>query len=177
METTHSAQKKWWWNPYLVGAGIGVLSWVAFVLVDKPLGMSTQISEIAGVAAMPFVGAEGVSANPYWAKNVPGWNYGTLFLIGTLLGAFVSSLWSGSFKLEVVPAVWRERFGDNSKIRLLVAFMGGVLTMYGARMAGGCTSGHGISGTLQLALSSWVFFIVMFVSGIVTARLVFSRGR
>jgi uncharacterized membrane protein YedE/YeeE len=144
METAHGSHAKWWWNPYLTGAGIGVLSWVAFMLVDKPLGMSTQISEIAGVVAMPIVGAEGVSANPYWAKNVPGWNYGTLFLIGTLLGAFVSSLWSGSFKFEVVPPVWRERFGNDSKVRLLVAFIGGVLTMYGARMAGGCTSGHGI---------------------------------
>jgi uncharacterized membrane protein YedE/YeeE len=47
--------------------------------------------------------------------------------------------------------------------------------MFGARLAGGCTSGHGISGSLQLALSGWVFFASVFVSGILTALLLFGK--
>jgi uncharacterized membrane protein YedE/YeeE len=50
--------------------------------------------------------------------------------------------------------------------------------MYGARLAGGCTSGHGISGSLQLAVSSWTFFLTMFASGVLTALVLFrSRTR
>ena len=45
--------------------------------------------------------------------------------------------------------------------------------MYGARLANGCTSGNGISGGLQLALSGWVFLTVMFPTGILTAFLLF----
>jgi len=47
--------------------------------------------------------------------------------------------------------------------------------MYGARMAGGCTSGNGLSGSLQLALSGWTFFLTMFASGLATAWLMFGR--
>jgi uncharacterized membrane protein YedE/YeeE len=49
--------------------------------------------------------------------------------------------------------------------------------MYGARLADGCTSGNGLSGSLQLALSGWTFFITMFVSGAATAWLMFGRPR
>ena len=45
--------------------------------------------------------------------------------------------------------------------------------MYGARMAGGYTSGNGLSGSLQLALSGWTFFLTMFAAGIVTAWTLF----
>jgi len=53
--------------------------------------------------------------------------------------------------------------------------VGGMVMLFGARMAGGCTSGHGISGSLQLAASSWTFFMVMFASGVATAWLLFGR--
>jgi uncharacterized membrane protein YedE/YeeE len=56
---------------------------------------------------------------------------------------------------------------------MIRAVLGGVLVMFGARLAGGCTSGHGISGSLQLAVGSWTFFIVMFVAGAATALVMF----
>jgi len=163
------------WSPYVVGAAIGVLSWALFAIVNKPLGISTSMSAVSGACALPFIGSEGVSRNPYWAKHMPRWDYGTLFLVGTFAGALVSSLVSRSFRVELVPQVWAERFGPSPARRLLVAFVGGVIALYGARMAGGCTSGNGLSGSLQLALSGWVFFAVMFVSGIITAAILFGR--
>lgn len=160
-------------NSYLVGAGIGVLSWVVFVVVNAPIGITTALSEVSGAVATPIVGAETISTNPYWMKNIPGWDYGTLFLVGTFCGALISALATGTFRWEVVPQTWQERFGPRAAIRLWSAFFGGVLAMYGARLAGGCTSGHGISGSLQLAVSSWTFFIVMFISGLFTAQIMF----
>lgn len=167
------------WNPYVVGALMGLLSWAVFGLLDKPLGISTSLSAASGACAMPFLGSEGVLSNAYWSQksHVPAWNYGMLFLVGTFLGALISSLTSRSFKAEVVPTVWQERFGYSPVARLITAFVGGAVIMVGARMAGGCTSGHGISGSLQLALSSWVFFLTMFATGVLTALVMFGLGR
>jgi hypothetical protein len=166
--------KTYRWNPYLVGALIGVLSILTFSLVDKPIGMSTGIAQASGACALPVLGSAGVAANTYWAKKaLPAWDYGSLFVLGTFFGAFVSAVVSGSFKLESVPSVWRERFGPSVIKRMAAAFLGGVVIIFGARLADGCTSGHGISGSLQLAVSSWTFFIVMFATGAVTAFILF----
>lgn len=159
------------WSPYLVGAGIGVLSWLVFFVVDKPLGMSTEVSKFSGWLAGLFVGMDSVKENAYWAGTTPAIGYSTLFLVMTAAGAFLSSKMSGTFALETVPKAWRDVRGPGVAKRMIAAFLGGAVLLYGARMAGGCTSGHGISGTLQLAVSSWLFFAAMFVSGIVTARI------
>ena len=164
------------WNPYLVGALIGLLSILTFSLANKPLGMSTGLAQAAGACAVPFLGADGVARNTYWAKTaIPAWDYSTLFLVGTMLGALLSALLCGGFKLTTASAVWTESFGPSQPRRLIAAFLGGVIILYGARLADGCTSGHGISGCLQLAVSGWLFFIVMFASGILTAKLLYGR--
>ena len=164
------------WNPYLVGALIGVLSILTFALADKPIGMSTGIAQASGACAVPMLGKEGVAANTYWAKKAaPAWDYGSLFVVGSFLGALASAVVSKSFKLETVPTLWRERFGPSVPKRLSASFLGGVVIIFGARLADGCTSGHGISGSLQLALSSWTFFLVLFASGIATSFILFHR--
>ncbi|MCC6234735.1 MAG: YeeE/YedE family protein [Verrucomicrobiales bacterium] len=163
------------WNAYWVGAGIGVLSWVAFAVVNQPLGISTALSAASGVCALPVMGVEGVAQNAYWAKTPFKWDGGMLFLVGTFLGSFLSAWTSRTWRWEIVPSTWAGRFGSSGGKRLAAAFIGGAIIMYGARLAGGCTSGHGISGSLQLALSSWTFFLTMFGSGVVTAWLLFRR--
>lgn len=166
------------WNPYLVGALIGVLSLLTFALADKPIGISTGVAQAAGACAVPLIGPAAVAGNAYWAKKaVPTWDYGSLFVVGTFFGALASALVSRSFKLESIPSVWRERFGGSVPKRLLAAFAGGVVIIFGARLADGCTSGHGISGSLQLAVSSWTFFLVLFASGIATAWVLFRNPK
>lgn len=169
------AEAKARWNPYLVGMGIGVLSWFAFGLVNQPLGISTALSSASSVCALPVMGSDGVANNAYWAKTPFKWDGGMLFLVGTFLGSLLSVLVSRTFRWEKVPATWAQQFGNSTPRRLVGAFIGGVIIMFGARMAGGCTSGHGISGSLQLALSSWTFFLTMFVSGILTALVLFRQ--
>jgi len=165
------------WNPYVVGLGLGILSWLVFALVNAPLGISTPISSAASLCAAPVLGAEGVAGNAYWTKFPFKWDYHMLFLGGTLLGSLASVLASRSFRLEIVPETWSNRFGGSKILRLTAAFLGGMILMFGARMAGGCTSGHGISGSLQLALSSWLFFLTLFAFGVVTALILFGRGK
>ncbi|MFP4283825.1 MAG: YeeE/YedE thiosulfate transporter family protein, partial [Opitutales bacterium] len=54
-------------------------------------------------------------------------------------------------------------------LRSVVAFLGGMAMAFGARLAGGCTSGHGISGTLQLNLASWIALVCFFLGGMAVA--------
>ncbi|NNE91005.1 MAG: YeeE/YedE family protein [Verrucomicrobiales bacterium] len=164
------------WNPYLVGIGIGVLSWLAFLLVNKPIGMSTEISKFSGWVVGIFAGSETVANNAYWASKTPAFGYSTVFLIFTAVGAFLSAKLGNDISFEKVPEVWEEYQGGSVAKRMAASFIGGAVLLFGARLAGGCTSGHGISGTMQLALSSWLFFPVMFATGIITAKLLF-RGK
>jgi len=165
------------WNPYLVGAAIGILSWLVFLVVYKHLAMSTEISKWSGATTSIVAGSETVNNNAYWAKTAPKIGYSTIFLVATAVGAFVSAILSKDFKVELVPQVWADRFGPSATKRYVGAFIGGILLMFGARMAGGCTSGHGISGSLQLAVSSWIFFITMFIGGVIAARVMFPSNK
>ena len=113
------------WGPYLVGAGIGVLSWAVFVIVANPIGMTTSMSAIASGVASPIVGADVVAQNSYWKSTPMKLDYGTLFLVGTFLGALVSALASRTFRIETIPSVWREQFGSSVTKRMIAAFIGG----------------------------------------------------
>jgi uncharacterized membrane protein YedE/YeeE len=58
----------------------------------------------------------------------------------------------------------------TTKKRYRDAFIGGFLIVFGARIAGGCTSGHIISGITQLSVSGFIFAAGVFATGIITAK-------
>ena len=168
------------WSPYLVGVGIGILSWFAFASADHPIGITTafeQTGALALKAASPAV----EQTNEYFAKKAAegkppkiGWEW--MLVVGVFFGAFASSQLSGDRDKVVVPKLWVRRFGPSAPVRLAVAFFAGALMMFGARLAQGCTSGHGISGTLQLAASSWLFIVAAFGVAAITTFLLFGKG-
>lgn len=162
------------WSPYAAGALIGLLSWFAFLSVDKPIGVSTALARTAGMVERAAA-ADHVAANPYFKKFPPVVDWEWMLVVGLALGAFVSSRLSGDLPLRELPDLWRRRFGASKGVRYGLAFGGGVLLMVGARVAGGCTSGHGISGCLQLALSGWLFFACIFASGLLTAFVLYGK--
>jgi uncharacterized protein len=165
------------WQPYAIGAGIGVLSWIVFLVVNTPIGITTSLAQLSAVPAASAFGWDWVSANSYWKSQLPKLDYGVLFLVGTFLGGLISALLAGTWRLTTVPAVFAERFGHSPAKSYAFAFIGGMIAMYGARMANGCTSGNGISGGLQLAVSGWVFLAAMFSTGILTAMIMFRPVR
>lgn len=146
---------------------------MAFGVAHDPLGVTTAFSRIASLFALPLLGTRGVAANSYWKTMPLSLDYGVVFLGGLMLGSFSSALLAGSLRIETMHSNWRKRHGNSVAKRLIMAFFGGAILMYGARLAGGCTSGHAISGGLQLAVSSWVFLIVMFASGLAFSALVY----
>jgi len=160
------------WSPYVVGIGIGVLSWLAFLLSDKPLGCSTAFARTAGMAERLARGPK-VDAKPYYQQFKPAIDWEWMLVLGVLIGSLASAALSGSFALSWVPPKWAADVGPSAALRWLIALAGGFCIGFGARWAGGCTSGHGISGTLQLAVSGWIAAMGFFVGGIATAMLLF----
>lgn len=167
------------WSPYLVGAGIGVLSWFAFASADHPIGITTAFENTAALAAPAVVpGVE--QSNPLYAAKAkegksPKIDWEWMLVIGVFVGAWLSAKLSKDRTAQKVPPLWQWRFGPSVAKRFAAAFAGGALMMFGARMAQGCTSGHGISGTLQLAVSSWIFVVMIFASGVATAFLIYGK--
>jgi len=161
------------WSPYICGAGIGVLSWLTFLLSDKPLGTSTSYVRTAGMVERLFRGTR-VLEREFFKKTPPDIDWQWMLVIGIVVGAFISSMASGQARLVWVPEPWLSAFGSAVAPRLIVAFIGGALLGLGSRWAGGCTSGHGISGTMQLAVASWVASICFFVGGIAVATFLYA---
>ncbi len=160
------------WSPYLVGAGIGVLSWLTFYFSDKPIGASSFYATVSGMLGKA-VAPKHTEQLDYFKNNPPKLNWEFAFVLAAIAGAAVAALTGGDFVNEWVPEMWRARFGDSLALRGAFAFGGGVLMAFGARLAGGCTSGHGISGTLQLNVASWIAVICFFIGGAVVANLMF----
>lgn len=165
------------WSPYVVGAALGVLSWITFLFMGKALGVSTTMVRAVG-ALEGVVAEQHVRDNAYLAKYLvgkPAFEWQAALVVMLAVGAFLAAKLARDKRVEQVPAIWRRRFGPSRLKRYAGAFAGGALLLFGARFAGGCTSGHAISGGLQLALSSWTFLGALFASGIVTAALMYGR--
>jgi len=161
------------WSPYVVGAGIGVLSWLTFLVSRKPIGCSTAFVRTSGMIERLFI-RERIGEKEYYMEFKPVVDWEWMLVFGVVIGSLVSSLTSGDFRWLWVPARWGTAFGTQPVVRIIVALVGGVLLGFGARWAGGCTSGHGISGTLQLTVGSWVSTVCFFIGGIITAFLMYT---
>ncbi len=161
------------WSPYAVGIGIGLLSWLSFLISGKPIATSTTFARAGGMIEEMITGDKN-QRRLYYKKIKLRINWQWMLVVGVVIGSFLSAIISGDFQVGVwVPSLWSSAFGNNAVLRVLVALAGGIILGFGARFAGGCTSGHGISGTLQLAVSSWVSAIFFFVGGIITAHIIF----
>lgn len=162
------------WSPYLVGALLGVLSWLTFYFSDKPIGASSFYATVAGMLGKVFA-RKHTEQLAYYKSNPPVVDWEFAFVLATVGGAFLAA-WSGDeITGEWLPPMWEARFGaDSLGLRAAVATLGGALMAFGARLAGGCTSGHGISGTLQLSVGSWIAVICFFVGGMAVALPLFA---
>jgi uncharacterized membrane protein YedE/YeeE len=160
------------WSPYLVGASIGVLSWLTFYFSNKPIGASSFYAQVAGFLGK-LIAPRHTNSLVYFKDNPPRLDWEFVFVVAAIAGGAMAALTGGEFANEWLPSMWKARFGDSIALRTVMAFGGGVLMAFGARLAGGCTSGHGISGTLQLNVASWITAVCFFIGGIAVAMLLF----
>jgi uncharacterized membrane protein YedE/YeeE len=174
------------------GVLLGVVFFAAVLLV-KPIGVSTQFVILDGIVA-DAVNPEFItqtddgftSSNAYMAKSggkyaksaANPWNYSFIFVLAMMAGAAGSVIMRGGLGREErrLPEIWKANFGDTPMKRYLVAFIGGFVVLYGARLAGGCTSGHMMSGMMQTALSGYIFAAGAFAAAVPTAMFMYARS-
>lgn len=159
------------WNPYAVGAGIGLISILSFIFSNRPIGCSTAFVELLGKVEELF--GRDFLENSYYKKYTPGFGWEFFFLAGILSGGFLSSFFLRDAFTTKIPVMWESRFGSNIFLRQVSAVVGGIMLGFGSRLAGGCVSGHGIGGTQQNALSSWLSVIFFFTGAVSMAFLIY----
>lgn len=164
------------WSPYLAGIVIGLLQIPAFLIIETALGTSSSYVTVGGQLASWVDPA--ILKIDYVARHVAPtaknwWQVG--LVVGIAIGAFVSVKLSGARRQPISP-IWSRALGsDSAGRRYAVAFVAGFLMLFGARIADGCTSGHGLSGIAQLAVGSTVAVAAMFAGGIAAALLLLRR--
>ncbi|TVR01954.1 MAG: YeeE/YedE family protein [Desulfovibrionales bacterium] len=168
-----------WMKPYICGGLAGLLLVASVAIAGQFFGTSTTFPRMVtwltnsigiDLSHLAFFQASGGSLT---GAAFPDWQL--LFVIGIALGAFLASIATKTFQLEPLPPMWAERFGNRLGLRIGHSIIGGILLMVGARMAGGCPSGHGVSGVSQLGVSSFLALVMFFVGGIFMARFLYGR--
>jgi len=164
-------------SPYLAGVGIGIVLLLAFVLMGRGLGASGAFSTVVSVGVAQASPAT-VASNPAFARYAgegvanPLADWLLIEVIGITLGALVSGWLAGRFRFAT------ER-GPNIAVRnrLLLAFAGGAVMGFGAKLARGCTSGLALTGGALLAPGAWIFVATAFAAAFAVAPLVRRQWR
>jgi uncharacterized protein len=160
-QTSLATRARPYMNPYLAGTLLGIVLFLALFITGNGLGASGGLNRIV-VYAQNLVMPEHIDQVPYLLKMAGGStnpldNWIVWLTVGTVLGGLISGLLGRRVKLETNkgPRI------DN-KTRWIMAFLGGALMGYGARLARGCTSGQALSGGAVLSVGSWAFMFAVF---------------
>ncbi len=152
------------------GVALAVLNAIVFLkaLTNRPIGASTSYPYVADLFT-------DTTQNDYFTKiKIPG-HWELIFLSGAFLAGLILSLIKKEFSFTLIHSNWKENKGSSSLKRIVYAFIGGFILIFGARMAGGCTSGHILSGGMQLALSSLIFAVFVFTGLLITGKLFYKK--
>ncbi len=185
------------WNWKISGILLGLIFLIT-VAVVKPIGVSTQFVILDGILwksvnSKIVVKDENAkkgysSPNAYlnksggkYAKNVANpFNYSFVFVVAMIIGGFLAHKMQNepiSKEERVIPKIWKQTMGESHLKRYIFAFTGGFLVLFGARMAGGCSSGHMMSGMMQTSISGYLFAFATFLAAIPVAMILFKERR
>ena len=172
------------WPWYVAGPLIALIMFILLFL-GKQFGMSSNLR------TMCSIGGAGKASEFFrfdWKKE--RWNL--MIVFGAVIGGFLASHYMSNNYVEINPEVAAqlsrdygiasagkaylppELFASNKlsdPFILIILILGGFLVGFGARYAGGCTSGHAISGLSNLQLPSLIAVIGFFIGGLVMVHL------
>ena len=148
-------------HPYLGGFLLGIVLFMAFLITRNGLGASGGMNRVVALVEDTVVPGH-IDQTPYLLKLAGGNknpldDWSVLVLFGTVIGGFTSGLINGRVKVEINkgPHI-------SNRNRLILAFTGGTIMAFGARMARGCTSGQALSGGATLSAGSWALMMCIF---------------
>ncbi len=158
-------------DPYFAGTLLGLVLFASFYVTGGGLGASAALSRVqTGIVDLFAPGH--VDRVAYFAEMAGGsrsaWNHYSVFMLaGTLLGGFASGLVHRRVRVET-----RKGPRVSTRARWALAFLGGAIMAYGARLARGCTSGQALSGGAVLSVGSWAFMFAVFAGAYALAWFV-----
>jgi uncharacterized membrane protein YedE/YeeE len=158
------------WNPYVAGVMLGLVLILTFILVGNGIGASGLFARLAvaiGVALAP----ETTAGNTYLHSMVanganPFASWIVLEVAGIAIGALLAATGAGRFLVKLDGAYKVDRYP-----RIALALLGGILAGIGSRIAAGCTSGIGLSGTAILSVGGFIFLVTFFLAGLGVSAL------
>lgn len=172
---------------------LGFVFILAFVVM-KPIGVSTEYVVIDGIYEYKknpnIIYKDENSKSGYSSTNAylnksdgslaehimhPKY-YGLVFVLSIILGGLIGRITQKVKMIKQIPDFHSEsRFKEKPYLRYVLVFVSGLLMLVGARLAGGCTSGHMMSGIMQTSLSGYIFAFVVFSIAIPTSLLIYNR--
>lgn len=158
-----------WWMGGILMAGLLLLTFSIFG-ANRPIGASTYVPYFAGIIfdldPEKYTYLKKIKSSGAWEG---------VFLFGALFGGVVTSVFiTKTFKITFVPNAWKKYKNTSTTSRLLWSFFAGFFMIVGARMAGGCTSGHFMSGMGQMAMSAIIFSVVVLITVLITGKLFYN---
>ena len=167
---TEKAAARPFMNPYLAGFLLGLVLLATYAVTGRGLGATAGFAAVATWLAS-FAGVEHLQASivhmKYWNDGAPLLNWTLFLLIGALVGAALSGWQANRFAFTIERG---PRISDGQ--RLLLAFVGGFIAAWGAKIAKGCTSGQALTGSSALNVSGLVFLAAVFVAAFIVAQFV-----
>ena len=159
-----------YWNPYVVGVGIGLLIILSFLVTGRGLGaigaFNGLLASLVHAIAPDYALSKAALATYVSGVENPLKDWVIIEIAGVCIGGLLSGLASGRLKFEVIKGP-----GISKASRLIFAFSGGLLMAYAAKFTRGCTSGLALSGGSVLSPGAWLFMISVFIGGYSVAWL------
>ena len=149
----------------VAGAAIAAVTLALLFIANRRLGLSSGFEDLCSL----------VLSQPYFRRSAVtehrGWRLPLLFglLLGGGLSAAAGGGWSPTWALGMLDT--RLALGPLGKLAWM--FVGGLFIGFGTRLAGGCTSGHGIFGMSNFELPSLISTLSFMVGGILTTQLLY----
>ena len=158
-----------WWVGGILMSGLLLLTFSIYG-ADRPIGASTYVpyaaSLIFDLDPEKYSYIEHIKDSGSWEG---------VMLLGVLFGGFITSVFiTKSFRISLVPTAWKQYKNNSVVSRLLWSFFAGFIMIIGARLAGGCTSGHFMSGMSQMAISSMIFGTVVMLALVITGKFFYN---
>jgi uncharacterized membrane protein YedE/YeeE len=155
-------------TPYhwaVAGAGVGVLTLVLLFVLRRRLGISTGFENVCSlVVRAPYFRRPSLAGSNGWRLPLLGG-----LVVGGALSAQLGGGWEPIWDLGMFDRV----IGLGPAAKLAWMFVGGVLIGFGTRLAGGCTSGHGIFGLANLERSGLAATLSFMAAGVVTTNVIY----
>ncbi|WP_407427848.1 YeeE/YedE family protein [Arcticibacter sp.] len=172
------------WPWYISGAAIALIM-TLLIYFGKFFGVSSNLRTICTIAG---AGKKVKFFDFDWRAQK--WNL--MFILGAVIGGFISSAFLNNHQpvelsgatiadLESIGIAFDGKLNPSQLFGLdavfsakgfLILLAGGVLVGFGTRYAGGCTSGHAISGLTNMQMPSLVAVIGFFIGGLLMTYLI-----